>query len=118
MCLIVVALIIGLLIQEFFLYPVVAYLVRDVVTCLFRSIGFLIINVNSSKGVGLSFNDYVIITGPTEVDVLHGVLSASCISFAPFLALTTDYSIYRITKLINEEEIKFRTISNIIIKEM
>lgn len=116
MSLILVALILGGLITEFILYPKIAYLVRDTVSWVFRSVGFYIINVNSSKGIGLSFNDYVIITSPTEVDVLHGVLTAGCITFSPFLALATDYSIYHITKLINEEEIKFRTISSIIIK--
>jgi len=118
MSLILVALILGGLITEFILYPKIAYLVRDAVSWVFRSIGFYIININSYKGIGLSFNDYVVRTSSTEIDVLHGVLTAGCITFPPFLALATDYFSHHISKINNEEEIEFKIILRLVLKTL
>lgn len=98
--LILVALLAGALIQKVLLYPDIAILVRDAVTILFRSLNYEVIQVNSSKGIGVSFNDFFRYINPDEVDVLHGLLSAGCIVFSPFLAITTDYMLHNVKRFI------------------
>lgn len=109
------ALLIGQLIQKTFLYPDIAFFIRDSATVLFRALQFDVIRVNSSKGIGVQFNDYAYAT-PEEVEVLHALLSAGCISFSFFLALTTDFSFHNLKKVIKERKVNIKTGFMIILK--
>lgn len=115
MCFIVGALQAGLLIQTI-LYPDVAYIVRDAVASLFRSFDFSVIKRNSTKGIGISFNDYGYST-PTDVDVVHGLMSSGCIVVSPFLALATDYLFHNLKKFIEEDGVSVQTGFKILLKE-
>ena len=116
MVLIFVALLAGELIQEVLLYPNIAIIVSDGVANLFRFLNYDVIRINSSKGVGVSFNDFFRRISPTDVDVLHGLMSASCIVFSPFLALTTDYFLHNLKKFIENKNVKIRSTIHAILK--
>lgn len=107
--LILVAILSRVFIQEVFLYPDIAVIVRDNVIIFFRYLNYDIVEVNSSKGIGVSFKDFFRYVTPTDVDILHGVLIAGCIVFWPFLALATDYLMHNIKKFIENENINIQS---------